>query len=437
MVMFDNFARAESAWTQTIAESLLDIAAFGNCAYWIEDAGNNRGARFISRALSEVYIVTNDSGNMIAFFRKYDMPAYEVMNRWKEAGPEIERISQKDPMEKICLIEVVYKTDEGISGPFNRPWKRAIVTERFEKFINGSEQGFFENPMIYGRWFKEVYEDYGRGAGWVGISTARMLNEMQKTFLKAAQKAADPPLIVFDDGQLLQVRTGPGGLNVFQGLPGDGTPLQPLPTGADHRITAEVIRQHQKMVEQAFHAQILQLFEDPNMTATQVIELANQTQRLMAPMIGRMEVEMLEPTLERVFNINLRQGNFPDAPDSLRGRRLKIDYVSPIAKSQKVQQARGILELWQAAAVIEQSGGAGTTNLLDADVSLRLLAEASGVPLHVLKPADVVAAERQAEAEVAQQQAAMAQLQQVAGMAKDVGVQVPAGGAPPGAPPIQ
>ena len=48
------------------------------------------------------------------------------------------------------------------------------------------------------------------------LPDVKMLNEMSKTTIKAAQKQVDPPLLVPDDGFILPVRTVPGGLNFYR-----------------------------------------------------------------------------------------------------------------------------------------------------------------------------------------------------------------------------
>ena len=73
--------------------------------------------------------------------------------------------------------------------------------------------GFNEFPFIGSRWERNSLETYGRGCGGAALSDVKMLNEMEKTYLKALQKMVDPPLMVPDDGFINPVRTTPGGLN--------------------------------------------------------------------------------------------------------------------------------------------------------------------------------------------------------------------------------
>ena len=132
------------------------------------------------------------------------------------------------------------------------------------------------------------------------------------------------------------------------------------------------------------------------MTATQVLELSQQVQRLMAPMIGRLTTELLEPLLQRTFRIMLRQGMFLPIPTALRGQVINVVYISPVAKAQRQTEARSVLETYQAAEVIAKaSQDPSIFEGLDHDAALRVIHDASGAPARILKDANAMAAARQ------------------------------------------
>ena len=87
------------------------------------------------------------------------------------------------------------------------------------EYKNGNElsiSGFKEFPFVVPRYLKASNEIYGRSPAMTALPDVKMLNEMSKTTIKAAQKQVDPPLLVPDDGFLLPVRTVPGGLNFYR-----------------------------------------------------------------------------------------------------------------------------------------------------------------------------------------------------------------------------
>ena len=129
------------------------------------------------------------------------------------------------------------------------------------------------------------------------------------------------------------------------------------------------------------------------MTATQVLQLVQEMQRLLGPMLGRQQAELLEPMIERVFGILLRAGMLPPVPEALAGVPLRVDHVSPIARAQKAGDAQAVLRTLEAAEALAALDPA-VTDLIDPDEGLRLIAEANGLPAKALRPAADVAALR-------------------------------------------
>jgi len=181
--------------------------------------------------------------------------------------------------------------------------------------------------------------------------------------------------------------------------------LQPLDTGGDLGWRVEMLRDKREQVQRAFHWELLQLIRDPRMTATQVMEISSNIQRLLAPILGRMHSEFLEPVIERTFGILLRQGRFLPIPERLAGVQVKVEYVSPVARAQRDQDSRAIVELFTVGSNLAQADP-GVLDVMDSEEAMRVIAEQKGVPIHVLRSRENVKAIRDARAQVQEQEAA-------------------------------
>jgi len=74
---------------------------------------------------------------------------------------------------------------------------------------------------------------------------------------------------------------------------------------------------------------------------------------LFSPLFARMVQEKLNPMLERVFNIMLRQGRFGDVPPELAaGAEYEIAYTSKIALALKAANDAALLEVVDIAALV-------------------------------------------------------------------------------------
>lgn len=88
------------------------------------------------------------------------------------------------------------------------------------------------------------------------------------------------------------------------------------------------------------------------MTATEVMQRTEEKMRLMAPAISRQQSEFLDPLIDRVFGILLRKGYFGEIPQQLAGVELKVDYVSPVAKAQRMTQVMAFQRMMETLAQV-------------------------------------------------------------------------------------
>jgi hypothetical protein len=63
---------------------------------------------------------------------------------------------------------------------------------------------------------------------------------------------------------------------------------------------------------------------------------------ILAPVLGRLMNEFLDPLINRTFNILYRQGKILPPPASLEGLPYEIEYISPLARAQKLDQMKSI-----------------------------------------------------------------------------------------------
>ena len=83
------------------------------------------------------------------------------------------------------------------------------------------------------------------------------------------------------------------------------------------------------------------------MTATEVQVRFDLMQRILGPILGRLEYELQSPIIERGFNILFRAGKLGQMPsaliDALNRGGLSITYMGPLSRAQKQQEISGTL----------------------------------------------------------------------------------------------
>ena len=112
------------------------------------------------------------------------------------------------------------------------------------------------------------------------------------------------------------------------------------------------------------------------------------------------QVEILEPMIERVFGIALRQGRFPPAPPELRGATLAVEYVSPVQRSQRLSEVRSIVETLTIVQGMAEADPSVADNI-DLDEATRLIVRGHGAPPSILRSDRKVREIRAAQAKLA------------------------------------
>jgi len=407
--MYTAFNR--SNFQQEIFELYHDLITFGTAAMFIEEDQTDL-LKFSTRHINEIYITENDKGRIDTVYRRFKITLRAAAQQFGGSlSEEAKNKVEKDPFDEIDILHAVYPRIE-----FN-PAKKDKQNMEFEsvylEYKNGNELsvgGFVEFPFVVPRYLKASHEIYGRSPAMTALPDVKMLNEMSKTTIKAAQKQVDPPLLVPDDGFLLPVRTVPGGLNFYRS--GTRDRIEPLNIGANNPLGLNMEEQRRTAIRNVFYVDQLLLQQGPQMTATEVIQRNEEKMRLLGPVLGRLQSELLKPMIDRCFAILLRNNQFAPAPDFLSGQDIEIEYVSPLAKAQKSTELSSITR------AIEILGSlanvAPVFDYINFDALVKHVADLVGVPQKVLKLQSQVNAEREQQAQLAEQQAQMQQMQQVA-----------------------
>jgi hypothetical protein len=378
--------------------------------------------RFQTRHCSEVFLTEDANGRVDTVFREFKMPARAIIERFGDTvDSKIIKRAETNPYEMITLVHAVYPRSERDMSKVNsenKPFASCYVDPDSRTVL--SESGFDEFPYVAPRFLKASFEiGYGRSPAMTALPDIKMLNRMSEVTIRAAQKQIDPPLMVPDDGFMLPVRTVPGGLNFYRS--GTRDRIEPLNIGANNPLGLNMEDQRRKAIQSAFYVDQLILSQGPQMTATEVMQRTEEKMRLLGPVLGRLQAELLQPLINRVYNLMSRDRLFAPAPEFMQNTGIEIEYVSPLAKAQKsgdIQAAMRLFELMGPLAQIDQS----VIDYIDADGLAKYLMQTLSVPATTIRGEEEVSEIRQQRAE---QMQAEAQKQEAMQTAEALGAAAP------------
>lgn len=394
-----------------VHELYIDIGSIGTSLMQIED-DDETVVRFSTKFIAEYFIKENNRGFVDQVYREWKWDAQRIVQEFgiKNVPPLVQKAYEKgDESSKFCVIHAVYPKklldgEDTSKMPYASQY--FISEEDFE--ISVGDFGTF--PFAVPRWSKAAGEEYGRSPGMNALPELKVLNKMNETMLKGAQKMVDPPLQLPDDGFVMPLETGPAGLNFYRS--GTTDLIKPIFNDTNVEFGYQAMQDRRQRVKDSYYVDQLKLPPQQNtpMTATEVMQRTEEAMRLLGPLLGRMNSEFLRPLIQRVYNIMVEKKLIDQAPDALAASRVDVRYSSLIAKSQRVNEAQGILRTMGAAASFIQISPAAAQNF-DADAAVRLLGQYYGAPTQIFKSQKDVAALRDAQMQ-AQQQAQQQQQQQ-------------------------
>ena len=398
-LMYVAFQR--SNFQQEIFETYHDLCSFGTAAMFIE-ADENDIIRFSSRHIKEIYISEDARGLVNCIYRRFKLSAKAAIDKFgfENVSRQLQNLSKKNPFDEVDLCHIVKPRD--VYDPKKKDQKNMPFVSIYMEMENEhliSISGFNEFPYVVPRYLKASNEIYGRSPAMSALPDVKVLQKMVEVSLKAAQKSVDPPLIVPDDSSHLPIRTSPGSLIYTRS--GSRDEIKPLQIGANANLGFNMEEQRRKAISQTFHVDQLLVTENRNMTATEVAQRAEEKARILGPTLGRLQVELLNPTIIRVFNIMLRSNLFRPAPEILANQEIDIEYVSPAALAQKSQELSSIIRGLEIFASIGQV--APVTDYLDPRGLVKEIIKILGIPAKVIR-SDAEVQQITEEKQAAQQQ---------------------------------
>ena len=388
-----------SNFSSQVHECWLSNGAFGTSALFVdEQLGSSLRYRAMHR--SEIYLGENHQGLVDRVHRgKFELKAYQVQQlcnltdiskRWimPECVKKAMEGPKANPNAVFEFIHCVYPNDhidQRRADHKGMAFTSVYICATENCIVN--ESGYRTMPYATGRYTTGPREIYGRSPAMTVFRDILMLNEMNKSVIRAAQMQVEPPLLLAEEGSLAPWQMAPRSLN-YGYMSEDGKPLaQAMRPDADLSVGLEMIQDRRQAVNDAFLITLFQiLVENPDMTATQALLRAQEKGQLLGPALSRQQSEFLSVVIEREIDILSMAGALPPPPEQLleAGGGIAIEFKSPLNRLQRTDDAVGILRTIEALTPMANIDPT-VLDVIDPRKAARVIAEASGAPADVLR----------------------------------------------------
>lgn len=373
------------------------------------------GLRYIATRMASTYVLQDENGEINFFFRllKYNArqakAAFGEEKLPKQVRAELVKATPSEDTFFPFVHCVMPASDYDPQALDRRrlPWVGVYVDLKEAELVKEPD-GYLTKPFVFARTFTSAEECYGVSPGLRAYPAIVTASQIKKTMLKQGQKAVDPTLLVHDDGVLSGPVDQRPGRAIFGGVNAQGKPLvQPLVTG-NFQVAENLLAGERKDIIEAFYAHLFEkLMEDPNLTATQVVNMVADRAAILSPLMGKLQTEDTGQTIERELSLLVEMGELPPLPPELVEAKgeYSIIYTSPQAKAERAEEVAGFQR------TVEFATGVATAlqdpaplRRFNFDKAIPEIARIQGVPTDWMKTDDEMA-----EDEGQQQQAQRAQ----------------------------
>lgn len=400
-------ALAESNFYSAMAMQYLDLGCFGTSAMLVyEDF--DEVFRFYNSPAGE-YRLSQDSRRMIdtycrtiimnleqaiGQFGEENMPR-KYAQRIKEGGSSLH-----DSIVVCHLIRPTSSRSESFGDRFEYEeyyWDKSVNTGELL-----AHNGFHEKPGSWPRWEITANDTYGTSPAMdvlpdviqlqhETLRKAQSIDYMNRPPVAMEGYMANRPNSMLPGGQVAVPAGASFGARAIYTV---NPPLQ------DMSFDIQAI---QTRIQKGFFNDLFRMISslDTVRSATEIDARKEEKLVLLGGVLERFENEALDPVLRRVFRIMERKELLPEPPPGLDGQQIEVEYVSILTEAQKAVGTATIERFLEV-----------TGNLIpvfpevkavpNMDEIIRDYADRLSVPITHLNSREDVAAQLQAEAELAQ-----------------------------------
>ena len=385
------FARryaANSNFANANYENLRSVGTFGNGAFSLTESRDFKGNVYKAWNLREFFIDQNYGGEVDTFFRKFRLTARQAKQEFGENCPE--RIKEaKNLQEEFEFLWAVYPNTDYVKGSLLATKKKYASIYVCITTCEVIEEGGFDIcPLFYQRYdiMPSLTDPYGYAPILLCMPEVKDLNKMIADLLTLSDRQTRPIMLSSED-DLLEQRFLNNGVLLHGGLDGNGNErIKEMISHAQTPITLQMIQDMRQVVNEGFNLNLFQiLVNKPNMTATEVMQRAQEQGTLLGSFTSRREKEFLSPLIVKEVELAERQGDLPPVPEELQEAIgsgevfFSVKYESPIVRAQKADEAAAIFRTLETATVL-QNFDPTVKNKINAAKTLETVASIWGAP---------------------------------------------------------
>ena len=366
-------------------------------------------------------------------YREYELSVAQIEKQFglENASQEVKKQWESGNTEAwVKVVHVIEPNDDrdnssAMSGDkaFRSVYYEATSKggQSEDKFLRMS--GFDEFPILTPRWDvvgEDVYATDCPGITSLGDTKALQLGE--KRMYQALDKVVDPPLqgsaTMKGILQGQSVRSGdiiyspdandPGLTSIYSNFRPDLNAIRSVNQETENRISKAFYEDLFLMLANSDRRQI---------TAREVAEKHEEKLLMLGPVLERLHTELLDPLIDRTFNILQREGVLPPPPTELQNKDLSIEYVSVLAQAQRLANTGAIQQISAFTGELTAIWPEARFKI-DPNQAINDYADALGVNPSMINSNDEANELLQAEQQAQQQAQMVAQGEQMLDMAK-------------------
>ncbi len=365
-------------------------------------------------------------GNVDTCYREFQMSVSQVVGQFgiDQVSETVKNLYERG--NKDAWIDVIHVVEPNQEYDQRRPASkykrfRSVYYEagnNQDKFLR--ESGFDDFPLMAPRWALTGEDIYGYSPAMDALGDIKALQLEQRRKAQAIDKLVNPPMTAPSSLRNQRASLLPGDVtyvDVQQGGQGFAPAYQINPRINELMMD---IQENQGRIRRAFFEDLFLMIANDsrsNITAREIQERHEEKLLMLGPVLERLNDELLDPLIDRAFNIMMEVGMIPPPPKELQGIDLSVEYISVMAQAMKMVGISSIERTMQFAGQMAQANPQ-VLDKIDFDQALDEYSSMLGVPPSIIKDDAEVAEVRAQRAQQQNSMMAMQMAQQGAQSAK-------------------